>query len=433
MSEKRKNFILYLIIFLTALPYMLLISRPELSSTQFPLKSLALYVSSILGFFGIVMLVWQLVLGTRSVAGLFSQNFASKIQVHKNLGIYGTLLIFLHPLLITIGYGYGLFYSIMPDISSSYEKAVTYGRFAFYFLIIIWVTSALLKSRIKFRPWKYIHYLSYPILVLSLLHIPSIGPSFNTPGIQFYWYVTVFVVIVCSVLRARHLFTFGKLSYTLVSKQQMSPGVYSLLFKPLHQNKFINIKPGQFVYIQYSFMGEEHPFSVLDFNNDTGDLVIVYKEFGSFTKKMTNNVNIGDIVLLDGPYGKFLNKMTHNNIFIAGGIGFTPFYKTAISGDGSNNIFIRAAKSNADLCYDEKLKNLLGNKYIRLLSKDNETIDKNSIRGYFKGSFIKNNISSYKEFSYFICGPDSMIDSVQQELQKIGVPNKNITTEKFGF
>lgn len=432
MSEKRKSIYLYLLIILSSLPFILLVSRPELTQSQFPVKTLSLYLSSILGFFGMTMLVWQLILGTRSVACLFSVNFAEKIKVHKNLGIYGTILIFLHPLLITIGYGYGLFYSFLPDLSSGYDKAVTYGRIAFYLLIIIWVTSALLKSRIKYRPWKYLHYLTYPALFFSLLHIPSIGPSFDSTFVQYYWYVTVFIVIICIILRLRHLFGFGKFSYRILQKQQISPGVHSLLLSPKFSNKFFTIKPGQFVYIQFTFMGEEHPFSVLDYDNNSGKIIIVYKEFGSFTKKMSNQVNLGDIVLVDGPYGSFLSKMSENNIFIAGGVGFTPFYKIAVSGK-PGNIFIRAARKNADLCFDDQLKNTLGNRYIRLLSDDNNMIDENLFKGYFNREVLSQRVENTDKYQYFICGPDKMIDSVENELKNIGIANNKIHSEKFGF
>ncbi len=431
MSEKRNSIYLYILIFASSLPFLFLVSRPELSDSQYPLRALALYASSLLGFFGMTMLVWQLILGTRSVAGLFTANFADKIKVHKNLGIYGTLLIFLHPLLITIGYGYGLLYSFLPDLSSGYEKAVTYGRIAFYLLIIIWFTSALLKSRIKYRPWKYLHYSSYPVLIFSLLHIPTIGPSFDSQFVQFYWYITVFIVIVCSLLRLRHLFGFGKLSFRLVQKQEISPGVYSLLLTPKN-NKYFSIKPGQFVYLQFTFMGEEHPFSVLDFDNDSGKMLIVYKEFGSFTKKLSAKLIPGEIVLIDGPYGNFLNKMTENNIFIAGGVGFTPFYKTAVSGQ-PGNIFIRAARKNADLCFDDQLKKTLGSRYIRLLSDEDSRIDADSFNGYFKSELLSRNIDNYDKYTYFICGPDKMIESVEKELEKIGIPKSSIHSEKFGF
>lgn len=192
MPEKSKNFLLYCLIFISSLPFVFLINRPEILQSEFPVKSLVLYLSSVLGFLGIIMLVWQLALGTRSISGLFTVNFASKLKVHKNLGIYGTLLIFLHPLLITIGYGESWLYSFLLHFDTGYEKAVTYGRLAFYLLIIIWISSALLRGKIKFRPWKYIHYLSYPILILSILHIPSIGKSFNSSFIEYYWYIVVF-------------------------------------------------------------------------------------------------------------------------------------------------------------------------------------------------------------------------------------------------
>lgn len=431
MSEKSKNFLLYGLIFISSLPFVLLVNRPEILQSEFPLKSLALYLSSVLGFLGIIMLVWQLALGTRSISGLFTVNFASKLKVHKNLGIYGTLLIFLHPLLVTIGYGESWLYSFLLHFDTGYEKAVTYGRVAFYLLIIIWISSALLRGKIKFRPWKYIHYLSYPILILSILHIPSIGKSFNSSFIEYYWYIVVFVIIICFILRLRYLFGFGKLSYSVIAKENIAPGVHALVIQS--RGNYIDIMPGQFIYLQYSFMGEEHPFSVLDYDNQTGKMVIVYKEFGKFTKNLTAAVNLGDTVLIDGPYGNFLHETSEKNILISGGVGFTPFYKLAKENNGSN-IFIRAVRKTEDLFMDKELSSKLGSNYVRLLSDDQSSILPGSFsRGYFSAELLNKLNVDVLGYKYFICGPLPMINLVVGELKASGVPAANIATEEFAF
>jgi Na+-transporting NADH:ubiquinone oxidoreductase subunit NqrF len=40
-------------------------------------------------------------------------------------------------------------------------------------------------------------------------------------------------------------------------------------------------------------------------------------------------------------------------------------------------------------------------------------------------------ISNYKNYFYYICGPDSMMGHVVNNLKSIGVSEKNIFTESF--
>jgi hypothetical protein len=54
---------------------------------------------------GIVLLLWMYILGTKSVMGLVFRDLAPVLKIHKWIGKYGTLAIFLHPVLITFSYG----------------------------------------------------------------------------------------------------------------------------------------------------------------------------------------------------------------------------------------------------------------------------------------------------------------------------------------
>jgi DMSO/TMAO reductase YedYZ heme-binding membrane subunit len=51
-----------------------------------------------------------------------------------------------------------------PSFITETEFHITLGRFALVLTLIVWITSAIVRSKIKWRPWKYIHLLSYPIL-----------------------------------------------------------------------------------------------------------------------------------------------------------------------------------------------------------------------------------------------------------------------------
>ncbi len=433
IDEKTKQKLLVFVITFTTLCPTFFISRPSEVGWD-------LYLASLLGFIGISLLTWMFILGTRSVSGLFFKDLVSKIQLHKKLGKYGTLLIFLHPLLMNLSYGRSLFYTLSLNLSSSYERHVTLGRLAFGALLIIWISSALLRSQLKFRPWKYIHYLAYPALAAGLLHAPEIGHSFNSSLVQFYWYSLVSVVLICGILRVRFFFSFGKVSYTLVSKKILVGEVWLLKLKA-DQIK-LQIENGQYLYLQLGLFGGEHPFSVLDCNPQSGEISLACKELGKFTRSL-KDIQPGTHFWVDGPYGNFLPTTNHNSakrVYIAGGIGITPFFQTLSAGNDSATLIYANRNPDQAAFIAElriKLKHSLIEVYsdfkdvsdLKLKDQDNKIIE----AGFVDSKLLSKRIKNINQKSFYICGPSQMNKLVKHSLLSLGVSKKNIHCEEFSF
>ncbi len=197
------------------------------------------------------------------------------MKLHKFLGKWGVLAIFVHPLLIMYSYGEELLYILVPGFKSDFETAVSWGRFAFILLVIIWVSSAFLRGKIKYRPWKYLHYLSHLVLPLVFLHSPPTGTSLAASDILLaYWYGLTMLYIYLVILRARHIFGFSKLSFEVVDKRSLNSEVQLLKLKPVHGRKAV--RRGQYIYLQKKLFGEEHPFTVLD-SKTNGELLVALK------------------------------------------------------------------------------------------------------------------------------------------------------------
>ncbi|MBP9820970.1 ferric reductase-like transmembrane domain-containing protein [Candidatus Saccharibacteria bacterium] len=435
-SEKQKRYFLYFLIALSTIPFIFFVNLPETwALTSQNIKSLALYVSAVLGYVGVSLIMWEFILGTRSVTGLYFKDLPQLLKVHSWLGKYGTILIFLHPLLVTISYGESLLYSFTLNFSSTFNSAVSWGRLSFFALIIVWVTSALVRGKISFRPWKYIHYLAYLSIPFVLLHVPDTGSSFSNTFIQFYWYSVVILFIIFGALRLRHVFGYGKLKYKIVAQTQIKPDVFNLQLAPA--TKSITIKQGQYIYIQKSLLSEEHPFTVLDSNSKTGEILVAYKVFGSYTKKLSN-LKASDYVNIDGPYGVFTSQLLiepiKKTVFIAGGIGITPFVKYIIKQPISADYWLFYANKHKNKApFRDILKSCLQNKYIDIISQDKDAPISNEQRGHICKEHIAKYINNPAEYNYYICGASGMMDSAQRALKELKVPKKQIFIEDFSF
>ena len=418
---------------LTSVPFLFIIERPlawGLSGDAW--IETARYVASVFGYVGVSLLVWQHILGTRSISGLYFKNLADKLRIHKALGKYGILLIFLHPLLVIIPYSEKLPYIFLPSLSTEFEEHVTFGRLALLGLLVIWITSFIARSKIAYRPWKYIHYIAYPVLVAALLHVPEVGHSYHQKAVHFFWLLFVVTTIVCFVLRARHLVGFGKVSYALSGKKQLSPLIWLYTFTP--EEKALVPHLGQYVYLQRSLLSEEHPFSVLDYSKKTGELSVAFKVFGRYTKHMLE-MEVGDKMLIDGPYGTFTHEIQahpHKKaVFIAGGIGITPFVRNVLSRPKETTMLFYASQNQQTAVFAEVLKAHLQGNFIDAYSNDPNmhkkpkyiTID--VLREHLKGDL--------KSRHYYICGPGVMMKMVKESLLSMGVAERTIHTEDFEF
>lgn len=379
-------------------------------------------------------MVWQLIIGTRSIAGLFFKDLPGLIKIHSFLGKYGTILVFTHPIFYILSQKLSLTYLFSIQIGEGYERYVTFGRLAFFALAGIWLTSAIVRSSIKYRPWKYIHYLSYPALGFSLLHVPDIGNSVTESGVRFMWLAMVATSLIAVALRMRHLFGYGKMQFELVDKNQVSPNVFQFQLRPIEGT--FRIGRGQYIYIQKKLWGEEHPFSVLDFDESAGQILITFKVFGKFTQKLAQT-QIGELVYVDGPYGIFTHESYElgekPRIFIAGGIGITPFLRHILDKNGPETHLFYANQTPESATYRATLQKMLGKRYIDVFSKSNIENSQNIESGYISQEIIHKYIIRPESYQYFICGPEGMIEVSESALASLGVPSSQIFSEKFQF
>jgi predicted ferric reductase len=304
-QEKNKFIILKLLILSSTLPFLLIIN-----ASDFKNFSDFIYSSSLIfGYIGISLLFWMQFLGHRKLTSLFFKDLPRTIKLHSFIGKYGTILIFLHPILLAYSYSEDIFkYIFTFSLASEYQIGLTFGKIVFYILLITWISSAILQSKIKFRPWKYLHYLTYLALPLSILHVPNVGGSnWKNLAIQSYWYLLIICYLALLILRIAFQFGYSKRKYKIKNLVKTASNSYHITLenidkKPLALNHF----EGQYIYLQKKNLGLEHPFSII--KNDSKILELGFKPFGKFSSWLSQ-AEIGSTLYVDGPYGNFLQNI----------------------------------------------------------------------------------------------------------------------------
>ncbi len=431
MKEHNKRAALYAAISISLVPCFGLLTFPSVVSPP----SLALYASAILGYIGLVLLLWMYVLGTKSVMGLWFTDLAPVLSIHKWIGKYGVVLIAIHPLLITYSYGESLLYSFIPKLDTVAERHILLGQIAFWLLIIIWISSAVVRDKLSWRTWKYLHFVTYVCLPFALLHVLDLGSQEQTHVlIKAYLLLLGLVLLAFSLLRMRSFLNLDRTRYIVVSQAKLTESDYSLRLRPLTSHR-LTPKQGQYVYIKLGYLSEDHPFSVVRYDQATDEMVLAYRVFGMYTKEL-KKLQANSTVFLSRPYGSFMEELVSDDttpvVYLAGGIGITPFADRIMQQGTIREQWLFAAnRSRSSAVLIPTLKSALGDRCICVYNREDGSLGEGEEAGYITAVLLKKYLIDPTRFHYYLCGPPGMIAAMRSNLAALTVPKHAIHSEKF--
>jgi ferredoxin-NADP reductase len=150
-------------------------------------------------------------------------------------------------------------------------------------------------------------------------------------------------------------------------------------------------------------------------------------------------VPLGMTAFVDGPHGSFSTELTPapGYVFIAGGIGIAPFMSLlrtlADRGDPRPVVLLYGEKRWEDVAFREELGELrerLALDVVYVLEQPNE--DWEGETGFVDEALLRRHLPREGfERHVFICGPNPMIDAVERALIACGVPERNVSAERF--
>lgn len=253
-------------------------------------------------------------------------------------------------------------------------------------------------------------------------------------------------------LLAGNIFSYAvspkqKLILKLEEKIQIANDTYDFVFLPDRRLRF---KAGQ--YLEWTLAHEKRDnrgmrryFTIASSPTEKGiTMGVKFYENPSSYKKALLNMEIGDTIIASQLAGDFVLPRDKNKklIFIAGGIGITPFrsmIKYLIEmGEKRDIIIFYSNKSLTDIAYKQTFKEaqaLLGIKTVYCLTDLNSIpSDWRGEKGFVDKKMIEKWAPDFKERVFYVSGPRSMVTSFQNNLKVAGIPNYNIITDYFpGF
>lgn len=161
---------------------------------------------------------------------------------------------------------------------------------------------------------------------------------------------------------------------------------------------------------------------------------------GFVSDYLLDHAKVGDVFETSSPAGTFrYNPVFHSrkSVFVAGGSGITPFMsmlREALYNDPEREIHLiyGARNENTMLFKDELLgyaKNFANFKLTLVFSEP--VSDYPAKRGFVTKELLSELIDDFSQYTFYLCGPQIMNDSVEKSLTEFGVKKRWLRRELF--
>ncbi|MCL2784784.1 MAG: ferric reductase-like transmembrane domain-containing protein [Propionibacteriaceae bacterium] len=296
-------------------------------------------------------------------------------------------------------------------------------------LFVILILFALLTRKIKYESWKRVHALMFIPFVVGVVHYygSSTFGAFTFAPLSVWMDVMVLIGLISAVYTLVFYPLHG-FRYKLEVVGVARPAKDSLEITAVTHGRKLQVRPGQFAFIKFpSRKIGSHPFTISGTDGDRIQFTI--KALGDHTRRLVDSVAVGDWFTAAGPYGRFDYSMgTQNQIWIAGGIGITPFrafLKAGVPASFSIDLFYAFAEGDQAAYRDELVKLAPQNVRVHLMD--------DSVDGFMTAEKIQTLAQVDPGMDVFFCGPTVMRRALTKGLAPVGIPRSAIHYEQFSF
>jgi predicted ferric reductase/mono/diheme cytochrome c family protein len=243
--------------------------------------------------------------------------------------------------------------------------------------------------------------------------------------------------------------------YTVTAVNRLDEFVTEIVMKPLQQP--LQFTPGQFLFVNFRSLalGEQfrpfdvsvrrqvfsiragevsnqfHPFSITSAPHER-TLRITVKAVGDYTRAL-RGLEEGAEAIVEGPYGSFSHRGLpgRRQIWLAGGIGVTPFLSMARSLLYANEPavdFYYCVERAEEAHFLDEFRAIAARREdfrVSVMARDEV--------GLLTAERLASEYGDVAEREILICGPPAMIESLRSQLLAHGVAGDRIHAEEFGF
>ncbi len=211
-------------------------------------------------------------------------------------------------------------------IDTMRDAAEDIGEFAIYLLFALLLIT--LWRKFPYKYWRYLHRVMPALYLLLAFHAAWLAP--------LHWWQQPIGMLMAILLLGGSIASGLSLAGR-VGRNRQARGTITAITTPAQDVTEVTChlgpawrghRAGQFALVTFNALEGAHPFTIASADRGDGTVTFLIKSLGDFTRNLSHKIRVGQPVTVEGPYGRFdfkrRNRKSHQ-IWIAGGIGVTPF------------------------------------------------------------------------------------------------------------
>jgi predicted ferric reductase len=388
------------------------------------------YAGEIIGANNIILMACSLFLSTRPKwAEKYFGGLDKMYLTHRHTGTAAFLLIFVHVLTVpisTTGWALG-----------NYLAVIAFAGIVGIVLITLAPRIPFLNRLIggDYDDWKKLKRFIGIFFILAFIHSLTVPHGLNAL-VAITW-VQIFFIIGTVSYFYTELFggVFKKFLPYKVEAVNHPNGSTAEVILRAKNDPIKEQRAGQFLFVRFpgdKKLNELHPFTISSAPQE--DLLrVTIKASGDFTRHLFSNLQTGMDAVIEGAYGMFDYKTGgQKQVWVAGGIGVTPFLSFIRDMDGNLahdiDLYYTVRHREEAVFLDE----------IEAAAKKNPRLKMHIRFSSLGGSLtvdeiVKNAGGNISGHHVYMCGPLPMMQAFEKKFLKAKVPAANIHYEEFNF
>lgn len=404
-------------------------------------RSFWMEFSAVLGFALLLMLSLQFLLTGRFAPIGRPFGIDVVVQFHRHIGILLLLMLVAHPLIPMI-------------LDSKYleflDPRVNFLRAVFLILASIAMTLLIALSvwrtafGLSYEWWRISHAtLAAGVIVVGMAHAWQVGHYVDgwSKRILLLAVGGTALALLISVRIVRP-WRMRRRPYRVAEVREERGASTTIALEPVG-HPGMQFQAGQYAWLtlgETPYTLQQHPFSFSSSDQDAPQRIeFTAKETGDFTSRLVN-IDVGTQAFLEGPYGAFIvPDDAAGAVFIMGGIGVTPAISMLRSlrdqRDRRPLLLIYGNPNWQAVAFRQELDELqqdLDLRVVHVLSDPDSSWKGET--GYVDRALLERHLSEREQqWSFFICGPEPLMDAAEDALLELGVALQQIRAERFNM
>lgn len=388
------------------------------------------YAGEIIGSVNIVLMSFALLLSTRPKwAEPYFGGLDRMYITHRRAATAAFLLIFVHVLTVPI--------TVTGWRLGNYLAVISFTGLVSIILISLAPRIAFLNSLTggTYEGWKSLKRFIGIFFILGFIHSLTIGHPLSAL-VAITWVQMFFILGTVSYLYTEVFGRFFRkyVPYNVEAVKHPNQSTTEVTLRA-KKDSMQKQRAGQFLFVRFPSDGtlnESHPFTISSAPHEDV-LRVTIKASGDFTRALFSALKPGMDAIVEGAYGMFDYKTGgQNQIWIAGGIGMTPFlsFIRAMNGHLNHDVdFYYTVRHKEEALYlDEIEAAAKQNPRLKVHIRFSATDGSLSVE-----DILKNAGGAVKGHDIYMCGPLPMVQAFEKKFLALGVPAGNLHYEEFSF